>query len=142
MVESTRPPWHPEEPFGGMFEPLRGLSPRVTGFFAPLADASASGKEYLIHIELPGVKAEDIDVSIHDNMIMVRGEKRSDHDQQGRSYFFSERMYGNFYRSFRFPPDIRGEEIRADLEDGILIVRVEKSAAPNKSARKIPVRKA
>ncbi len=142
MVEKTHASWHPEDSFGNLFEPLTGLGRRIAGFFAPQADASATRDEYCINIELPGVKPEDVDVSVHDGVVMVRGEKRSEQEREGRSYFFSERMYGTFYRTFRLPPDTNGDEISADFKDGILTVRVPKNAAAAEAVRKIPVRKA
>jgi len=141
MVEKSHSSWLAEESFGGIFEPLRGLGQRLAGFFAPQADASATREEYCINIELPDVKPEDVDVSVQDNMVMVRGEKRSEQEREGWSYFFSERMYGNFYRTFRLPPDTDGDNISADFKDGVLIVRVPKSASAKESVRKIPVRK-
>jgi HSP20 family protein len=141
MVEKSPSPWHAEDGFANLFEPLSDLGRRIAGFFTPQADASATREEYCITIELPGVRPEDVDVSVHDNVVMVRGEKRGEEKREGRSYFFSERSYGAFYRTFRLPPDTLGEEISADFKDGLLTVRVPKNAAAKDAVRKIPVRK-
>ena len=75
----------------GLYEPLRGLGQRIADFFAPSADAAATDDFSEINMELPGVTSEDIDVSVYDRSITIKGEKRSQREEQGRTYYFSER---------------------------------------------------
>jgi HSP20 family protein len=134
MVEKSHTAgWWPD-----LYQPLRNISQRVADWFAPRSDASALDDYYEINVELPGVKSEDVDVSIEDNSLVVRGEKRYEHEEVGRTYFFSEREYGSFQRTFRLPPDADSEKIDAEFSDGILRLKIAKQA----SGRRIEVRKA
>ena len=129
MVQQTHTAgWLPD-----FYEPLRNLGRKVADWFAPKSEASASKEHYQIVMELPGVSAENVEISAHDNALTVRGEKHSEHKESGRTYFFSEREYGAFQRTFRLPPDANQEAIEADFKDGVLTVLVEKVKAEEPS---------
>ena len=124
-----------------LYEPLRNIGQRVADWVAPRSDASALEDYYEINVELPGVKTEDVDVSLHDNSLMVRGEKRSEREEAGRTYFFSEREYGAFQQTFRLPPDADSDKIDAEFSDGILRLKIAKRTSSQTAGRTIPVRK-
>ena len=124
------------------YRPLRNIGQRIADFFAPHADAAATEDEYEVNIELPGVSADNIEVSVHENTLTVRGEKRFQREEKGRTFFFSEREYGAFQRSFRLPPDAALDQVTADFKDGILTVKAPKSGPPSDVARRIQVRSA
>ncbi len=124
-----------------MYEPLRNIGQRVADWVAPRSDASALEDYYEINVELPGVKTDDVDVSLHDNSLMVRGEKRSEREEAGRTYFFSEREYGAFQQTFRLPPDADSDKIDAEFSDGILRLKIAKRTSSQTAGRTIPVRK-
>ena len=86
------------------------------------------------------MKAKDIDVSLNDGTIMVKGEKESKREEKHRTYYFSEREYGAFQRSFRLPADAHGEGIRADFKDGVLLLKVPKEKHESEPAKKIEIR--
>ena len=137
MVEKSHTAgWWPD-----LYEPLRNIGQRVADWFAPRSDASALEDFYEINVELPGVKTEDVDVSIEDNSLVVRGDKRFEHEETGRTYFFSEREYGAFQRTFRLPPDVDSDKIDAEFRDGILRLKIAKRASSQIAGRKIDVRK-
>lgn len=136
MVEKTHATgWLPN-----VTEPLRNIGQRVADWFAPLSEASAATEHYEISIELPGVKADDIDIAVHDNNLVVRGEKKSEHTEQGHTYFFSEREYGAFQRSFRLPPDANEDAIDAGFRDGVLTLKIAKRKPSDTTGRKIKIR--
>ena len=136
MVEKSHTAgWWPQ-----VYEPLRHLGERIADWFAPRSEASTIKDCYEISIELPGVKVEDIDVSAHDNHLTVKGEKRAEREEVGRSYFFSEREYGAFQRTFRLPPDADQDNISADYRDGVLSLRVPKAGPPPETKTQIKVR--
>lgn len=124
-----------------LYEPLRGLGGKLADWFAPAADAAAGEGYYEINVELPGVASEDVDVALHENVLTVRGEKRFAKREEGRSYFFSERSYGAFERSFRLPSDADPEKITADFKDGVLTLLVAKAGPPPERARRIEIRR-
>ncbi len=124
-----------------LYEPLRNIGRRVADWFAPRSDASALEDYYEINVELPGVKTGDVDVSTEDNSLVVRGEKRYEHEETGRTYFFSEREYGSFQRAFRLPPDADSDKIDAEFNDGILRLKISKRTSSQTAAKKIAIRK-
>ena len=135
MVEKTgTQAWWP-----GLYEPFRHLGERVADWFAPRADAKSSDAQYEITLELPGVAQEDIDVSLDDGVLTVKGEKHSERKEEGEGYFFSEREYGRFQRTFRLPVDARGDGVTADFSDGVLKITVPKLAEEKQTTKKIRV---
>jgi HSP20 family protein len=97
MVEKTNSPaWWP-----GFAEPFRHMGERIADWFAPRAEAKASDAHYEITMELPGVSESDIDITLHEGVLTVKGEKHSERKEEGEGYFFSEREYGRFQRTFR-----------------------------------------
>lgn len=123
-----------------LYEPLRGIGEKIADWFAPRSEASAGEGSYDITLELPGVKSDDIDVSVQDGSLTIRGEKRSEREETGRTYFFSEREYGAFERSFRLPADAQTDAISADFKDGVLTVKVPKAGPPPDRSRRIEVK--
>lgn len=122
------------------YAPLRRLGEKVAEWFAPKADAAMAEDCYEITLELPGVAPTDIDVMVQNGSLTIQGEKRFDHEQLGRSYFFAEREYGAFQRSFRLPPDAAGDCIDAAFKNGVLSVRIPKLRPTAADSRKVEVR--
>lgn len=120
--------------------PLKAAGEKIAGWFAPRSDASVSPQYYQISLELPGCRAEDIDISIHDGAMVVMGEKRFETKEEGESYFFSEREYGTFQRSFRLPADARVDGIDAHFSDGVLKISIPKMTAATGEGRKVQIR--
>jgi HSP20 family protein len=138
MVENTRTTGF----WPNLYEPLRNVGQRVADWFAPRSEASTMDDYYEINVELPGVTPEDVEVSVHDNSLMVRGEKRSERREEGRTFFFSELEYGAFQRSFRLPADADGDKIDAAFIDGVLNLRIAKAEPSTPAAKKVSVRRA
>ncbi len=135
MIEKTNTPaWWP-----GFYEPFRQFGERIADWFAPRAEATASNAHYEITMELPGVAQDDIDVSLHDGVLTVKGEKRSERKEEGEGYFFSEREYGRFQRTFRLPADAKGDDVAADFSNGVLKITVPKFAEEKAQVKKISV---
>ncbi len=126
-----------------MFEPLRQFGSNVAHFFSPTADASHDTDNYRITVELPGVGQDDIDLSIHDGVLTVKGEKNYERHEEDKDakYFFSERVYGSFQRSFRLPADADTDRIDAKFRDGVLTILIPRQTEPAASGKKIPVTK-
>jgi HSP20 family protein len=136
MVEST----HKSGLFPSLMDPLRSMSARVADWFAPASEAAVNEAEYRIALELPGVAEADIEITVHDGVVGVSGKKMSEREEKGDTYFFSERSYGSFSRSFRLPPDADADAVSAGLKDGILTIRVpKKAAAAPEGARKVKI---
>jgi HSP20 family protein len=140
MVERSHTAgWLPQG-YAQAYAPLNRPSEKVADWFAPKADAGVGEDAYEITLELPGVAADDLQVLVQDGTLTVQGEKRFDRAETGLAYFFSEREFGAFQRSFRLPPDAVGDRIDAVFKNGVLSVRVPKLQAGPNDGRRVAVR--
>ena len=105
---------------------------------APETDVVETEREIRVHVEMPGLKRDHIEVDVENNVLTIRGEKREERTEgkEGR-YHLAERRYGTFARSFVLPRDVDPENIQAAFEDGVLTVRIPKSEKARR--RKIDV---
>ncbi len=91
----------------------------------------------LIIAEMPGIKKEDIDMSVSADIITISGEKKHDEMVDSRNYYRLERSYGSFSRSFRLPFDVDADKATAKFENGILEVRIPKTEEGRRKRKKI-----
>lgn len=100
--------------------------------WAPGLDAWETESEYVVQLDLPGVKAEQVDVSFERNTLTIRGERergiRAPESGEMR-VFFAERDWGTFTRALRFPQHVAGDNISAAFDAGVLTVRIPKTEA-------------
>ena len=123
------------------YEPFRSLGLKVADWFSPAADASTDETAYRISMELPGVAEGDIELTVEDGVLTVKGQKTSERAESGDTWFFSERQYGAFQRSFRLPADADAEAIAADLKDGVLTITTPRRQKTEEKGRRIAVNK-
>ena len=109
-----------------LYEPMRQFGSRVAEFFSPNSEAAGTDDYYEITIELPGVSESDIAIEAHDNRLTVTGEKKVEREDKGKNYYFSERVYGSFRRSFQLPADADEQNILATHKDGLLTIKIAK----------------
>lgn len=102
--------------------------PSVTGFASLAVDVSETDKAYTITAELPGVKETDVDVSVSDDMLVIKGRKEREREEKGKNRYLSERSFGAFQRMFTLPRDTDSSKIEARVKDGVLTVTVPKTA--------------
>jgi HSP20 family protein len=95
---------------------------------APETDVMETEREIRVVTEMPGLRRDDIEVDVENNVLTLRGEKRESRTegQEGR-YHLAERRYGTFARSFVLPRDVEADRIQASFEDGVLTVSIPKS---------------
>lgn len=105
----------------------------------PRCDVSESDTEIIVHAELPGVEAKDMDVSVSDHTPTVRGEKRGESQETKDGGSYSERFFGSFERSLTMPDNVDEANISAALKDGVLEVRVPRLKAAEVPSRKIEI---
>lgn len=108
--------------------------------FNPRMDVKETDKTFEVMAELPGVKKEEIQLSLADNTLTMRGEKKSERKEEKAGWHRTECSYGSFYRAVEFPTPVDEEKVRADYKDGVLTVTVEKSVESVKKMRKIDIR--
>jgi HSP20 family protein len=92
--------------------------------WAPALDVVQDGGDLLIRAELPGVKREDVEITLHERVLTISGERRAEEQREGSGYYVRERRHGSFRRSLVLPHDVEEGQISARFEDGVLEVRV------------------
>jgi HSP20 family protein len=97
------------------------------GSFRPVVDIYDDGNEVVIHAELPGIKKEDIDVRVENNVLTLRGKKDRKEEVKEDGYYRTERVYGQFSRSFSLPNTVDLAKINAEYKDGVLTLKVPKA---------------
>lgn len=107
--------------------------------WSPAADISETNNEYLVRAELPGVKREDVKVSLEEGTLTIEGERKQEKEEKGRKMHRIERFYGGFCRRFSLPEDAEATGIRAESKDGVLNVHIPKSKVAKPKAIEIKV---
>ncbi len=117
--------------FEDAFSTQDGNGRGTTPSFTPAADAREDAREITLHMDLPGVRPADVDISVENGLLTVRGQ-RNQHRKEGQDgrFHFVERSYGSFSRGFQLPQGVDESQIRADFEHGELIIHVPKPALP------------
>lgn len=114
-------------------------NPNLGPNWQPALDVSETAETYLIHIEVPGVSTNEIDVDLANNMLTIRGEKRRPYEANSTRMYRIERGYGPFERKVQLPEDIDPNSVEATLEKGVLTLRIGKrQGAPS---LRIPVKR-
>jgi HSP20 family protein len=117
----------------------------------PAFDISETEKEYVISGEIPGIEPKDLEVTLTDGILTVKGEKKQESEEKEENYHRIERHYGSFQRSFRLPENIKREKLDASYRDGVLKLTLPKSeesevkkieVKEKKSSRKVKAKKA
>ncbi len=97
--------------------------------WAPAVDIIEDDKEYLIKVELPEVKREDVKVTVEGGTLTVSGERKAEKEEKNRKFHRVERFFGSFERSFSLPDDADDAKVSAEFKDGVLRVHLAKSEA-------------
>jgi HSP20 family protein len=118
-----------DEAFGGLARQSGCRQDNGASRWAPAIDAVSEDGDLVIRAELPGVKLEDVDITLQDGVLTVSGERKAEREKEGSGYYVRERRHGSFRRSMSLPEGTDESGIHARFEDGILEVRVEGAAA-------------
>ena len=125
---------------GRRLQPGDSDGDRVVADWRPAADISETDKEYLIKAELPAVKKDDVEVTVQDGVITIKGERRLEKSDKDEKQHRIESFYGSFSRSFSLPADVDESGIRAESRDGVLLVHLLKAEVQQPKAIEIKVR--
>ncbi len=107
---------------------FRGFDSPLAGQRAwPAIDVAESDDAISIRAEVPGCKADDIDISIHNDVLTISGEKKEEKEQKEKGYYHMESTYGSFRRQVHLPSDVDPEKIEAKCDNGVLNVKLPKS---------------
>jgi HSP20 family protein len=114
---------------------LPAFSDRGLGW--PSIDVKEDDKRFCVEAELPGMEEKDIEVTLLDNVLTIRGEKRIEEDDSQRQY--SERYFGQFERRIPLGNDVDADKVKAKFKNGVLKVEVPKAAEAQSRARRIQI---
>lgn len=120
-----------------LFSRAVGDGSGATSNWTPPVDIFETDSEIVLRAELPGLKPDDIDIEVDDNVLTLKGERRFEEKVEEGRYYRLERAYGRFQRSLTLPQGVKPDEISAQFENGVLSVRVPK--ADEVKPRKITV---
>lgn len=135
--EPQTKPTRPErewDPFHTMrdvlrWDPFGEIAPRWFGEelgFTAAFEVKESKDAFVFKADLPGIKAEDLDVKLTQNRLTITGKREAEKSEKGDTFYTFERSYGSFVRSFTLPEGVDGEKVEADLKDGVLTLKVPK----------------
>ena len=105
--------------------------------WSPSADISETEKEYLIRAQLPGLRKEDVKVTLGEGVITIEGERKQEKEEKGEKFHRVESFYGSFARSFGLPENIKADAVRSEYKDGVLSVHIPK--AEKEQAKQIAI---
>jgi HSP20 family protein len=115
---------------------LRGEDGRE---WLPSLDVAETKNEIVVKAEVPGLEPKDIDISLSDGLLTIKGEKKQEREEKEENYHLVERSYGSFARSIRLPNEVRSDKINASYKNGVLKVVLPKSEEAKKKEVKIKV---
>ncbi len=126
--------WHgwdaaPSELAGGRF-----------GFFLPSIDVRQSEREIVVKAELPGLDEKDIEVLLTDDALTIRGEKKAEEEEKGKTYYHMERSYGSFNRVIPLPAGIDQKKVQAQYKNGVLSITLQKTEESQAKGKKISIK--
>jgi len=97
--------------------------------WAPSVDITEDDKEYIVRAELPGIRKEDIKVTVEHHVLIISGERRFEQEEKGKKFHRIECNYGSFERTFSLPENVDTENVQAEHKDGVLLVHLAKTEA-------------
>jgi HSP20 family protein len=118
--------WNPWRDWAGDFFDLVPLR-REESRWIPAVDISENDGSLFVDVEIPGMKKEDIKVSLEKNVLSLKGEKKQEKEVKEENYHRWERSYGSFVRSFELPMPVQADKIKANYRDGVLHVELPKA---------------
>jgi HSP20 family protein len=123
------------DPFAEMMPSLRGVE---TPIFMPQFEVKETKDAYVFKADLPGVRDEDLDISLSGTRLTVSGKREAEEKKEDERFFAYERSYGSFTRAFTLPEGVDGDHVDAELKNGVLTITVGK--APEHQPKKISLK--
>jgi HSP20 family protein len=106
--------------------PMQGIARGARGF-VPALDLSETPEAFIVEAAVPGLKAEDLNISVENNVLTISGEVRQEQEQKDRNYHRVERRFGAFQRSLALPNTVKADDITATLNAGVLRLDIPKA---------------
>lgn len=141
-------PWHELENLGNrmrslfdypFFAPTVFAAPLLeNGEWLPAVELVEADEEFVLTAEIPGMTKENVEISIEDNVLTLKGEKKYEHEEEKERLHIRERRYGAFQRSFTLPRNVDAGKVKAEYGDGVVAIHMPK--APEAKGRRIEIK--
>ncbi len=109
--------------------------------FSPQVDLRETEKAYVLCAELPGLSENDIEISLENQVLRLKGEKRAEREEKEGNYYVTERSFGSFYREFALPNDVDEDNIEASFKNGVLNINLPKHPEAVQRRKRIAIKK-
>lgn len=119
--------------------PFEAGEPLIMADWEPLTDITEDDKEFLVKVEAPEMKKEDVKVTVENGVLRISGERKAEKEEKNKKYHRVERSYGTFLRVFALPEGADGEKVSADYKEGVLTVRLPKTETAKPKAIDVQV---
>ncbi len=147
MVNRELDLWRPfrdlvvcRDDFDRLLDPFCSILPRASeDYWVPPVDIEDADGHIEVQTELPGMKKDDIKVSVHDNILDISGERKNGKEEKGKTYYRIERCYGAFHRTIRLPTDVESDKVKASYKDGLLNISIPKSKSSERKKIEVEV---
>jgi HSP20 family protein len=122
------------------FEDFPAFGSEMESSFYPRIDISEDEQSLMVEAEIPGTKKEDIKITLEDNILTIKGEKKREEQKKDHNYYRNERCYGAFTRSFTLPVEVNPDEVEANFEHGMLTLKLAKLQVKPSNTKVIEVK--
>ena len=95
--------------------------------WAPAMDVVEKDDNYVVTMDLPGLRKEEVELTLHNNHLSIKGERKIEHDEKTESVYRSERIRGTFERALKLPTAVNTDNVEATFENGVLMIRLPKT---------------
>lgn len=139
MTTSSLTPWSPsslwntrayrllDQAFNDFLTPMRPSEEVANRAWSPAVDIQETDEALTLTAELPGLKKEDVSITLENGILTLSGERQFEHEDKRDDYHRIERAYGRFTRSFTLPSNVDGANVKARFEDGLLRITLPKA---------------
>ena len=125
--------------FFNALEAQRNEEPKEIVDFVPAVNTREGDDAYYIELDLPGIKKEDVEISVDKNILTIKGKREVKKEEEKDDYYRIESMYGTFARSFTLPEKVDSENIRATGENGVVEITIPKLKVEKETTKKIEI---
>ncbi len=108
--------------------------------FVPAVNTREADDAYYLEVDLPGVKKENISIDVEDNALRISGERKLQEERKDEDFYRVESVYGKFERVFSLPEDVDADKIEAEMEDGVLQIKIPKKQTIENAPKKIEIK--
>ncbi|HDQ04563.1 MAG TPA: Hsp20/alpha crystallin family protein [Deltaproteobacteria bacterium] len=118
----------------------RGLYSSKLGGFTPSVDVKENEKEFIVKAELPGLEEKDVEVTLANDALTIKGEKKEEKEDKDKNYYYMERTYGSFHRVIPLTAEVESEKAQARFKNGVMEIKIPKNQTAQAKGTKITIK--